>query len=100
MQMQNVYTLKLGSEIVGEWIDHPIVPGLTFGWGPKSNGLIAFAEKDGGRLVLMDQAGKKQRVEGTKDVVLPGFSEDGSRLAYVEGRGRNRFALIVAEVKK
>ena len=99
MQMQDVYTLKLKSEIIGEFINHPIVPGLTFGWGPKASGLIAFAEKNGGRLVLMDRAGKKQKVDGTKDVVLPAFSEDGSRLAYLEGRGRNRFALIVAEVK-
>jgi hypothetical protein len=100
MQMQNVYSLKLKDEIVGEFIDHPIVPGLTFGWAPKANGIIAFAEKDGGRLVLMDYGGKKQKVEGTRAVVLPGFSEDGSRIAYLEGRGRNRFALIVADVKK
>jgi hypothetical protein len=99
MQMQDVYTLKLKGEIVGEWINHPIVPGLTFGWGPKATGLIAFAEKNGGRLVLMDRAGKKQKVDGTKDVVLPAFSDDGSRLAYLEGRGRNRFAVIVADVK-
>jgi hypothetical protein len=99
MQMQNVYSLKLKGEIIGEWIDHPIVPGLTFGWGPKGIDLIAFAEKGSGRLVLMDKAGKKQKVDGTKGVVLPGFSEDGSRLAYLESRGRNRFAVIVAEKK-
>ena len=82
MQMQNVYSLKLKDTIVGEFIDHPIVPGLTFGWAPKASGMIAFADKDGGRLVLMDYGGKKQRVEGTRAVVLPGFSEDGSRIAY------------------
>jgi hypothetical protein len=100
MQMNNVYTLKLKGEIIGEWIDHPIVPGLTFGWGPKGSGLIAFAEKGSGRLVVMDTAGNKQRVDDTKGVVLPAFSEDSSRLAYLENRGRNRFAVVVATLSK
>ena len=77
MQYKNVYTLMLKGEIIGQWIDHRIQPGLTFGWGPKGSGLIAFAAKDGGRLVIMDKTGKKQKIDDTKDVVLPAWTEDG-----------------------
>ena len=89
MQFQNVYTLMLKGEIIGQWIDHRIQPGLTFSWGPKGSGLIAFAAKDGGRLVIMDRTGKKQQIDGTKDVVLPAWTEDGARMAYLEARGKN-----------
>jgi hypothetical protein len=98
MQNDDVYMLRLKGEIVGEWVNHPIVPGLTFGWGPKNSGLIAFAEVKSGRLVLMDRAGDKQKVDGTKNVVLPAWTEDGARLAYLEGRGRNKYALVIAAV--
>jgi hypothetical protein len=96
----NVYTLRLKGEIVGEWVNHPIMPGLTFGWGPEGTGLIAFAEKDAGRLVLFDKTGAKQKIEGTKSVVLPAWTADGTRLAYLEGRGRNKYAIVIAAVSR
>ena len=58
--------------------------------GPKSSGLIAFAEKGGGKLVIMDRTGKKQKIEGTKGVVLPAWTEDGAQMAYLETRGKNK----------
>ena len=99
MRNDDVYSLKLKGEIVGEWINHPIVPGQTFGWGPASTGLIAFSERSSGRLVLMDKQGK-QRVNDTKNVIVPAWTTDGTKLAYLEGRGRGRFALFVATVAK
>jgi hypothetical protein len=99
-QMSDVRTIKLKGQVVGEWINHPIVPGQTFGWGPKGSGLFAYAEQKSGRLVLMNHAGDRHSVEGTRDVSHPAFSNDGSRLAYLEARGRNRFALVVAAVQK
>lgn len=99
MRNDDVYSLKLKGEVVGEWVNHPIVPGLTFGWGPDKSGLIAFAERSSGRLVLMDKQGK-QRVDDTKNVSVPAWTTDGSKLAYLEGRGRGRFALLVATVAK
>ena len=99
MRNDDVYSLKLKGEVVGEWINHPIVPGQTFGWGPTNTGLIAFAERSSGRLVLMDKQGK-QRVSDTKNVSVPAWTTDGTRLAYLEGRGRGRFALVVAAVAK
>lgn len=100
MQANNVRTMRLKGEIIGEWINHPTVPGQTFAWAPKGSGLIAYAEQKSGKLVLMNIAGDKKKIDGTKNVVFPAWTEDGSRLAYLEGRGRNKFALVVASVQK
>lgn len=100
MKTYDAYAMRLKGETVGEWINHPIVPGLTFGWGPKGSGLIAFAELKSGRLILMDRTGAKQKFDDTRNVVLPAWNEDGTRLAYLESRGRNRFALFVATVTR
>jgi hypothetical protein len=99
MRNNNVYTLRLKGEIVGEWVNHPIVPGLTFGWGPAKTGLIAFSERQSGRLIIMDKTGAKQKIDDTKGVVLPAWTEDGSRLAYLESRSRTKYALVVAKVQ-
>lgn len=95
----SIYTMRLGGVTVGEWTDHPIMPGLTFGWGPKGSGVIAFAEKTSGRLTFLDRTGKTKAIEGTKNVVLPAFTPDGARLAYLEHRGRDTYALVIATVR-
>ncbi len=94
-----VYTMRLKNEVVGEFINHAIMPGLTFGWGPKGTHLIAYADQQG-RLVVMDSTGAKQKIDGTKSVILPAFTADAAKIAYLEGRGRNKYALIVATVGK
>jgi hypothetical protein len=94
-----VYTMHLKNEIVGEFVNHAIMPGLTFGWGPKGTHLIAYADQQG-HLVFMDSTGAKQKIEGTKSVVLPAFTADAAKIAYLEGRGRNKYALVVATVGK
>jgi hypothetical protein len=96
----SVNTMLLKGEVIGEWVNHRIMPGTTFGWGPPGTHLIAYAEKQSGRLVIMDSTGTKQKVDGTKGVVAPAWSSDGTRLAYLESRGRYRYALIVAKVSK
>ncbi len=94
----DVYTMRLNGEIVGQWENHPIVPGLTFGWAPKGLALIAFADQ-AGKLAVMSADGKVHRVEGTKDVTLPAWSPDGKQLAYLQKTGRSSYALVVAAVK-
>jgi hypothetical protein len=93
----SVYSMLLSGEVVGYWENHPIVPGLTFGWAPKGVGLIAFADKSG-KLALMDRSGKARRIDSTKAVTLPAWSIDGTRLAYLEKTARTTYALIVATV--
>lgn len=95
----NVYTMRLGGVTVGEWINHPIMPGVTFGWGPNGSGIIAYAETGSGRLILMDRTGTKTQVEGTKNVMLPAFTPDRSRLAYLENRSRDAYTLVIATVR-
>ncbi len=95
----NVYSMRLSGEVVGYWENHPIVPGLTFGWAPKGVGLIAFADQSG-KLALMDRSGKARRIDTTKAVTLPAWSVDGTRLAYLEKTARTTYALVIATVVK
>ena len=74
-QSATVVTLKLKGEVVGEFVNAPVLPGTTFGWGPSGTGLIAFAVNGAGRLVLMDGQGRKQEIDGSKAVVLPGWTQ-------------------------
>jgi hypothetical protein len=101
-QSQNTVTrrFRLKGETIGEWVNHPIIPGLTFGWGPAGSGLVAFAEMKGGALIVMDKTGAKRKFDGTKNVAAPSWSADGARLAYLEGSSKKRFSLVVATVTK
>jgi Tol biopolymer transport system component len=96
-QTQKVFTLKLKGENVGQFVGQQFVPGYTFGWSPKTIGMIAYANS-AGRLALMDQDGKKQEVESTKNVVLPAWSIDGSKIAFLQKSGKNKYDLFVAGV--
>ena len=97
-QTLGVITIRLKNEIVGEFVNSLFVPGLTFGWGPKGSDLIAFSEKETGRLFIMDKQGTKLKVDGTKNVVVPAWAQDGTKLAYLQGQGKNKYALVVASV--
>jgi hypothetical protein len=96
-QMATVVTLKLKNEVVGEFVNAPAIPGTTFGWGPTGTGLIAFVN-GAGRLVIMDGQGRKQEVEGTKAVLLPGWSADGARLVYLERSGRKKYTVQTLDI--
>ncbi len=89
-------TLTLRGEIVGE-SDSPIAPGLTFGWAPEKLGVISFVNRDG-RLVIMDQEGRKQELSASKNAFLPAWSEDGKSLAFLERSGRKNFILMLVAV--
>ena len=99
-QSANVYRMMLNGQIVGEWINHRTMPGVTFGWGPLESGLIAYADRDSGTLVIMNKSGGRQKIEGTKDVLLPGFTSDGKQLVYVTDLGHRKYALMVAAITR
>ena len=97
-QNVTVHSMLLKGETVGEFINSVIVPGLTFGWGPKGTKKIAFAAPKTGRIVILDEQGKKQEVASSKDALLPAWSPSGDRLAWLERDGRKKFRLQVARV--
>jgi hypothetical protein len=99
-QMVTVRTLVLRGETVGQFENMTFVPGLTFGWGPKGTKSIAFAAQKSGRVVLMDDKGVKREIAGSKDAVLPAWSPDGTKVAWLQKDGRKKYLLQVASVAR
>lgn len=99
-QIAFMTTMLLHGQQVGVFDNTVIVPGLTFGWGPLGSGVIAYAEPRKGRIVVMDADGERREIGATKDALLPGWSTDGTRLAWFEKDGRNRFVVRVAHVAR
>jgi hypothetical protein len=97
-QANTAHVMMLKGEPVGEFVNSVIVPGLTFGWAPKGTRAIAFAAPRDGRIVVMDAEGRRREVDGTKDALLPAWSPDGSRLAWLQQDGRRKFVLQVTRV--
>jgi hypothetical protein len=93
-----VNTMLLHGEIIGEFVNAVIVPGLTFGWGPKGSSMIAYAAHNTGRIVVMDRSGTKQEIAGSKDALLPAWSPDGMRLAWLQRDGKKKYQLKIASV--
>ncbi|HEY0875796.1 MAG TPA: hypothetical protein VGD94_20130 [Vicinamibacterales bacterium] len=94
-----VNTMMLHGQIVGEYVNSVIVPGQTFGWGPKGSKVIAYSAHNSGRLVVMDERGKRQEFEGTRDAVFPSWSPDGKQIAWLEKDGKKKYLLRVAAVR-
>jgi len=94
-----VVRLTLAGETVSEFVNEQPVPGLMFSWGPVRSGAIAFTDRDG-RLFLFDQNKHKQPVSGAKDALLPAWSMDGARLAWVQKSGRRKYTLLYATVSR
>jgi WD40 repeat protein len=96
-QTQNMVSLTVKGENVGEFVGQQFLPGYTFGWSPQSIGMIVYANQSG-HLAVMDQDGHKQQIESTKDVILPAWSSDGSKIAFLQKAGKNKYDLFIAGV--
>jgi len=94
---QLVNRLMLNGQIIGEFVDQLIVPGYTFSWSPEDLRLIAYRALSG-RLTIMDDEGSMETISGTKDVLLPAWSDDGAAIAYLERIHTTRYSLRVVEV--
>lgn len=95
-QKLRVITLMLKGETVGEFVGVQFLPGYTFGWSPRDR-VIAYAHPSG-RLAIMDEAGNKQQVDGTRNVILPAWAADGSRIAFLQKAGKNKYELFTVKV--
>jgi dipeptidyl aminopeptidase/acylaminoacyl peptidase len=98
-QTAAVNLMLLKGEVIGEFVNSVIVPGLTFGWAPKGTKLIAYAVPKGGRVVVMDETGQKKEVAGSKEALLPAWSPDAKRLAWVQREGRRKFSIQAVGVE-
>lgn len=96
-QKQSVIRMTLLDETVGQFVNQRFIPGLTFSWGPPSSGAIAFTDPVG-HLVFFDQKKHKRTVSGVKDAVLPAWTVDGSRIAFLQKSGRKKYTLMTAMV--
>lgn len=83
--------------IIDRAVNRHTVPGRMFGWAPAPRALLAYADEKG-RLVLMDGQGRTRQVKKTKDALLPAWSEDSARIAYVQKAGRDRFDVRVVTI--
>jgi hypothetical protein len=99
-QHQNVARLTLFGETISEFVNQVPVPGLMFSWGPAASGAIAYTDRESGHLTLLDQHRRKQSIAGVKNALLPAWSIDGSRLAWVQRSGRRKYTLLWATVSR
>jgi hypothetical protein len=47
----------------------------------------------------MDREGQKQQIDGTKNVILPAWSADGSKIAFLQKAGKNKYDFFLVEVR-
>ncbi|HEY7055470.1 MAG TPA: hypothetical protein VH458_03055 [Vicinamibacterales bacterium] len=99
MQKQLVITLTLKNEVVGEFVNQQFLPGYTFGWAPQPLSMIAYCTQTG-HMAVMDEQGQKQELAGTRDAILPAWSADGSRIAYLQKTGKKKYTLRVMDIKQ
>jgi hypothetical protein len=88
--------LKLNGEVVGEFVGTPPEPGSTFGWAPSMPARLAYATT-AGRLAILDAKGKKHEISGTKNVSLPAWSIDGSKIAFVSMTAKNKYDICIVD---
>jgi hypothetical protein len=96
-----IYELKVKGDVIGTWVNEPVMPGYSFSWAPQPLGLLAYTKrdrKDGGPIVVLDAAGQKQELAGTRNAVLPAWSDDGKRIAWLERKERKKFELMAADI--
>lgn len=92
-------SLKLFGEEVGYFLNEVAYGGITFGWGPQSSGLLVFADAKG-RLALIDRQKHKKPIPGTKDSLLPAWSPDGTRVAFLQKDNRRIYRLMTAMISR
>jgi hypothetical protein len=91
-QKARIETLRLNGRLIDQTINTPLIPGRRFGWAPAPRVLLAGTGRNG-RLVLIDRGGQTREIKGTKNVLLPAWSDDGARIAFIERVKSDTYAL-------
>ncbi|HEV2984671.1 MAG TPA: hypothetical protein VGX46_09790 [Vicinamibacterales bacterium] len=97
-QQAQIYTLKVRDQTIGDWVNEPVRPGVNFGWAPAPLHLLTYARREGGPLVVLDEAGNKQELTGARAAVLPAWSDNGSHIAWLERKDKRKYQLMLADV--
>lgn len=98
-QKTRFQTLTVRGQIIDQAVNQQVMPGRRFGWAPAPLALLAFVNAKQ-RLALMNEIGRTREIRKTKNVLLPAWSEDGGRVAFLEKSGRDSFALRVVDVRR
>jgi hypothetical protein len=96
-QKQDVVRLMLSDEPISVFVNERPIPGLLFSWGPSGTGLIAYVS-EAGQFVLMDHGKRRKPLPGFKSVLLPAWTVDGTRLAFLQKNGRKTYSIMSAPV--
>ena len=86
----------LGTDIA-TWTNERPYPGARFSWGPANSGTLVYVGEKG-QLVFFDQKKQKRAISSVKDAVLPAWSTDGTRVAYLQKTGRKKYLVTWARV--
>jgi hypothetical protein len=98
-QTLGIYALKLNDVTIGEWVNEAVVTGVNFGWAPAPNHMLAFTKRDAsGPVTIVDDQGHRRDVPGSKAAILPAFSDDGMRLAWLARKDKKHFELTIGAV--
>lgn len=98
-QQVRVITTLLHNTAVGQFEGTVLLPGRTFGWGPKGSRAIVYIDPKSGRVVVMDDRGQKSEIAASKEAILPAWSPDGTRIAWLQKDGKKKYVLQVARVE-
>jgi hypothetical protein len=97
MQKVVTVTVRFKGETIYEVQNSTLSPGTSFSWAPAPKQALVFVNGKK-RLVIVDRNGRKLDVPGTGDVLLPAWSPDGSKIAFLQKIAKKRYALTVVEV--
>ena len=92
-------TLTLKGETIGQYVNQPLVPGMTFGWSPEALHAVAYAKPDG-HLAVLDLDAGPINVDGADNVLLPAWSPDGKKVAYLQKTGRRDYVVSTIDVAR
>lgn len=93
-QRVRVVRLSFAGREIASWINvaRP-VPGLVFSWGPEGSGALVYATEKG-TLVVLNRKERNKTLPGASNAMLPAWSTDGRRLAWLQRDAKHRYAVV------
>ncbi|MGE5362029.1 MAG: hypothetical protein ACM3NQ_23685, partial [Bacteroidales bacterium] len=95
-----VTTMRVKGQVVGEWENVAPQPGMRFGWSPATAPITALAyAAQNKRLAVIDAQGHKQEIAATSNVLLPAWSTDGKRIAFLQKKDKKHYAVMAVDIQ-